>query len=62
MYNVMTKRFLDDGQGNVNGVEVVSVLMERDPKSGQMRPVEVRGGREGEGGRSGNALLGPVGL
>eukprot|EP00198_Chlamydomonas_reinhardtii_P003746 XP_001693082.1 glutamate synthase, NADH-dependent [Chlamydomonas reinhardtii] len=42
-YNVMTKRFIDDGKGNLKGVEIVTVKMEKDAKSGQFRPVEVPG-------------------
>jgi hypothetical protein len=42
-YGVMTKRFIADpqGSGRVTGVEIVSVRMERQAGSGQMRPVEV---------------------
>eukprot|EP00798_Chlamydomonas_sp_ICE-L_P026060 gene26060-11762_t len=42
-YNVMTKRFVDDGKGNLTGIEIVSVNMEKDPKSGRFGPVEVPG-------------------
>ncbi|GFH32494.1 glutamine amidotransferase type-2 domain-containing protein, partial [Haematococcus lacustris] len=40
-YGVMTKRFLDDGQGQVKGVVIVGVSMEKDPVSGQFRPKEM---------------------
>ncbi|KAG2492850.1 hypothetical protein HYH03_009004 [Edaphochlamys debaryana] len=42
-YNVMTKRFIDDGKGNLKGIEIVTVKMEKDAASGQFRPVEVPG-------------------
>lgn len=42
-FSVMTKRFVGDAEGNVKGVEIVNVKMERDAASGQFRPVEVPG-------------------
>ncbi|KAL6762553.1 hypothetical protein V8C86DRAFT_1824990 [Haematococcus lacustris] len=45
-YGVMTKRFLDDGQGQVKGVVIVGVSMEKDPVSGQFRPKELPGTEE----------------
>jgi len=42
-YNVMTKRFIGDEKGQVKGIEIVSVKMEKDPKTGAFRPVEVPG-------------------
>jgi len=42
-YNVMTKRFIGDDKGNLTGVEIVGVKMEKDHKTGQMRPVEIPG-------------------
>ncbi|GFR49656.1 hypothetical protein Agub_g11798 [Astrephomene gubernaculifera] len=42
-YNVMTKRFIGDDNGNLKGVEIVEVKMEKDAATGQFRPVEQPG-------------------
>ncbi|GIL79137.1 hypothetical protein Vretimale_16677 [Volvox reticuliferus] len=42
-YNVMTKRFVGDEQGKLKGIEIVNVKMEKDPSTGQFRPVEQQG-------------------
>ncbi|GLI65807.1 hypothetical protein VaNZ11_009430 [Volvox africanus] len=42
-YNVMTKRFVGDEQGKLKGIEIVNVKMEKDPSTGQFRPVEQPG-------------------
>nr|QKY14997.1 glutamate synthase 1 [NADH] chloroplastic isoform X1 (GOSHI) [Polytomella parva] len=42
-YGVMTKRFVKDNEGKLSGVEIVSVKMEKDEKTGAFRPVEVPG-------------------
>lgn len=43
-YNVMTKRFIgDEATGQLKGIEIVGVKMEKDPATGAFRPVEVPG-------------------
>ena len=40
-YSVMTRRFVGDDQGKLEGVEIVGVKMEKDAATGQFRPTEV---------------------
>ena len=40
-YNVMSKRFLGDAEGNVVGIEVVRVKFEKDPETGKSQLVEI---------------------
>ncbi|KAL4421584.1 hypothetical protein ABPG75_010875, partial [Micractinium tetrahymenae] len=43
VYEVLTKRFIDDGQGNVKGLEIVSVEWQFDPAGGPPKFTEVPG-------------------
>lgn len=45
-YNVLSKRFIDDGSGNVKGVEVVKVRFEQNAEGGRPKLVEIPGSEE----------------
>ena len=45
-YNILTKRFLGDADGNVTGVETVQVAWGKDPDTGRFGFNEVEGSEE----------------